>query len=134
VSLRAYPRAKDVTVFSVGTSTRGACQTPSTKSEPTKEADCAIAAPDHHAEIIPLIDNVLDDLAPGTMPPAQQVFTRADLSIVCWSSGGLDWIVARSHRHVIHDSLRPGAEIIDSSNTPKPGQRRTRPKPLPNRR
>jgi hypothetical protein len=35
-----------------------------------------MAAPEHHPEIIPLIDNVLGDLAPETMRAARRVFTR----------------------------------------------------------
>jgi stage II sporulation protein AA (anti-sigma F factor antagonist) len=36
----------------------------------------------------------------------------ADSSIICRPSGSLDWIAAMSLRHVIHDSLRPGVEVV----------------------
>jgi anti-anti-sigma factor len=36
----------------------------------------------------------------------------ADSSIVCRPSGSLDWIAARSLRHVIGDTLRPGIRMI----------------------
>ena len=41
---------------------------------------------------------------------------RADCSIVCRPSGGLDWIGAVSLRHAVPDSLRPGVVMtIDLS-------------------
>jgi anti-anti-sigma factor len=81
-------------------------------------------APAHCDEIISLIDNVLGDLNAGhdAIPragvrtlaegPAVDTHVRADSSIVCSPSGGLDWIGAISLRHAIHDSLRPGVDII----------------------
>ena len=81
-------------------------------------------APDHCDEIIHLIDNVLGDLSAGhdASPPASvgtlaaepvvDTHVGADSSIVCRPSGGLDWIGAVSLRHAIHDSLRPGVDII----------------------
>jgi len=83
-----------------------------------------VQAPDHCDEIIRLIDKVLDDLSaghdasppPGVHIPAQQAVVethlRADSSIVCRPSGDLDWIGAMSLRHAIHDSVRPGVDII----------------------
>jgi len=81
-------------------------------------------APDHCDEIIHLIDHVLGDLSAGhdASPPAGvrtlagepvvETHVGADSSIVCRPSGGLDWIGAVSLRHAIHDSLRPGVDII----------------------
>ena len=81
-------------------------------------------APDHCDEIIHLIDHVLGDLPAGhdVSPPAGvgtlaeeplvETHVGADSSIVCRPSGGLDWIGAVSLRHAIHDSLRPGVDII----------------------
>jgi hypothetical protein len=104
-------------------------------------------APDHHGEIIPLIDNVLGNLGSGhdasrpavltpSGAPVSETHDRADSSIVCRPSGGTDWMVAVSLRHVTRDSLRPGVEIIiDFSKTPpKPQATLNPPKPLPNRR
>jgi anti-anti-sigma factor len=81
-------------------------------------------APDHCAEIMRLIDNVLGDLSAGhdASPPAGvrtladepvvETHVPADSSIVCRPSGALDWIGAVSLRHAIHDSLRPGVDIL----------------------
>jgi anti-anti-sigma factor len=81
-------------------------------------------AQEHCDEIIRLIDDVLGDSSAGheasapasVEPPAQdpvvETRVRADSSIVCRPSGGLDWIGAVSLRHAIHDSLRPGVDII----------------------
>jgi anti-anti-sigma factor len=83
-----------------------------------------VQAPDHCDEIIRLIDKVLDDLSaghdasprPGVHIPAEErvveTYVRADSSIVCRPSGGLDWIGAMSLRHAIYDSVRPGVDII----------------------
>jgi anti-anti-sigma factor len=81
--------------------------------------------PEHCDEIIRLIDNALgDDLSAGhdISPPAGvdtpagepviETRVRADSSIVCRPSGGLDWIGAVSLRHAVHDSLRPGVDMI----------------------
>ena len=81
-------------------------------------------APDHCDEIIHLIDHVLGDLSAGhdASPPAGvrtlagepvvETHVGADSRIVCRPSGGLDWIGAVSLRHALHDSLRPGVDII----------------------
>jgi anti-anti-sigma factor len=81
-------------------------------------------APDHCGEIIHLIDHVLGELSAchdasppagvGTLAeePLVETHVGADSSIVCRPSGGLDWIRAVSLRHAIHDSLRPGIDII----------------------
>jgi anti-anti-sigma factor len=81
-------------------------------------------APDHRDEIIRLIDNVVGDLSvgrdasrpPGVHTPAEEPVVetrvRADSSVVCRPSAGLDWIGAVSLRHAIHDSLRPGVDLI----------------------
>jgi anti-anti-sigma factor len=81
-------------------------------------------AADHCDKIIHLIDHVLGDLSAGhdASPPAGagtlakealvETHVGADSSIVCRPSGGLDWIGAVSLRHAIHDSLRPGVDII----------------------
>jgi anti-anti-sigma factor len=49
---------------------------------------------------------------PAQEPVVVETHVRADSSIVCRPSGGLDWIGAVSLRHAIHDSLRPGVDII----------------------
>ena len=80
--------------------------------------------PERCDEIIRLIDNVLADLSAGCdgSPPARvhtlagepvaETRVRADCSIVCRPSGGLDWIGAVSLRHSVHDWLRPGVDMI----------------------
>jgi anti-anti-sigma factor len=92
--------------------------------EPIHEEDCAMQAPDHCDEVIRLIDDVLGDLSAGhdaslrpsvhipANGPVVETHVRADSSIVCRPSGGLDWIGAVSLRHAINDSVRPGAHII----------------------
>ena len=81
-------------------------------------------APEHCDEIIRLIDNALGELIAehdGSPPPSVntaagepvvETRVRTDCSIVCRPSGGLDWIGAVSLRHAIHDSLRPGVDIL----------------------
>jgi anti-anti-sigma factor len=81
-------------------------------------------APDHCDEIISLIDNVLGDLSAGQAAsrpaavhtpeeePVVETRVRADSTIVCVPSGGLDWIGAVSLRHAIDHSLRPEVDII----------------------
>jgi anti-anti-sigma factor len=81
-------------------------------------------APEHCDEIIRLIDNALGDLSADHEPgppagadtsagePVVESRIRADCSIVCRPAGGLDWISAMSLRHAIHDSLRPGVDIL----------------------
>jgi anti-anti-sigma factor len=83
-----------------------------------------VQASDHCDEIIRLIDNVLDDLSAGHDASPRtgvhiraeervvETYVRADSSIVCRPSGGLDWIGATSLRHAIHDSVRSGVDII----------------------
>jgi anti-anti-sigma factor len=80
--------------------------------------------PEHCDEVIRLTDKGLGDLSAGheTGPPAGvdipagepvvETRVRADCSIVCRPSGGLDWVGAVSLRHAIHDSLRPGVDMI----------------------
>jgi len=80
--------------------------------------------PEHCDEIIRLIDNGLGDLSAGhdASPPAGvdtlagepvvETRVRADCSIVCRPSGGLDWIAAVSLRHAVHDSLRLGVDMV----------------------
>ena len=81
-------------------------------------------APEHCDEIIRLIDNALGNWSGDDDPsqpagvhtpagkPEVETRVRADCSIVCRPSGGLDWISAVSLRHAIHDSLRPGVDIL----------------------
>jgi anti-anti-sigma factor len=81
-------------------------------------------APDHCDEIISLIDRVLGELSAGhdaspaagvgalAEGPVVETHVGAESSIVCRPCGGLDWIGAVALRHAVHDSLRPGVDVI----------------------